>query len=175
MLSTCCVPAVAITEYDKVRRARPCLAAVFCLAHSANQCMCWPQFSWVRKKDSTPWSLWPLPAVTFSSSRISSSGNLHCSCTTRNACTCDYQRTQHIRKLTPTHKHIYPLWHFLRSGKQVQRLAVEPKSVRRACAWIISQLVYEILKSVAGKCPSTIKIMLFFICSSLLPGIYHKP
>ena len=53
-----------------------------------------------------------------------------------------------------THTHTPSVIDFLRNGKQAQILAAEPKSIRRAWAWTIKQLVHELLKSAAGECSS---------------------
>lgn len=173
---------------------RPCLDAVFYLGagrtdstpHSANQCMCcleqihlmsWPQFTWVRKKDMVPQGLCSLPAMTFSASLISSSGNLHYSRehgTTRNMYTWDCQTRQHIRKLTCTTHIPLSVTAFLRNGNQAQGFAVEPKSIRRACAWNINQLVHEISKT-DGRvltCNTEVPLLPSRSCSSFIWSIF---
>lgn len=75
-------------------------------------------------------------------------------------CTLEIVRRQHIRKLTCTTHIPLPVTAFLRNGNQAQRFAVEPKSIRRACARNINQLVHEILQTdgrvltCSMRCPS---------------------
>lgn len=168
---------------------RPCLDAAFYLGagrsdstpHSANQCMCcleqihlmsWPQFTWVKKKDMVPQGLWSLPALT-SASLISSSETF----TTLEGMA---QKFVHLRLSGGNTSenwhapHTYPsLWVFLRNGNQAQRFAVDPKSIRRACAWNINQLVHEILKT-AGRvltCSMEVPFLPSRSCSSFLWSI----
>lgn len=134
-----------------------------------------------------PHGLWFLPAVTFSTFLISSSGSFHCSCghgTSRNIYTRDYWRMQHItHEKIGTQTRISSLViNFLRNGKQALRLTVESKSTRRACVWTTNQFVRKILKTVGqvSTCSTAVSLTAWRSCSAFfwniaLWGNYHRP